>query len=303
MACRYRESTTSPQANTPGRLVSVEGASTRTYPWQSRASWPANSSLRGSCPMATNTPVTSTVDSSPDRRLRSRSPLARSSPRTSTTSESQAKRIFGLANARSCMILLARSVSRRCTSVTDVAKRVRNVASSTAESPPPTTAMSWPRKKKPSHVAHHDTPRPASRFSPGRPSSRYREPVATPTDRSRSDRDLPPGLDALGRLVREGAQLSQLVLGELLGLGALYAERPDTVPLGGDQRDAGVAAQPLHLYQRAVLHDVVLDRVLHHELRLVADHVAAERPLDGRATGLGHPALDAVHGDEPLRLV
>ena len=83
------------------------------------------------------------------------------------------------------MILLARSVSRRCTSVTDVAKRVRNVASSTAESPPPTTAMSWPRKKKPSHVAHHDTPRPASRFSPGRPSSRYREPVATMTVRAR----------------------------------------------------------------------------------------------------------------------
>ena len=75
-------------------------------------------------------------------------------------------------NARSCMILLARSVSRRWTIVTDRAKRVRKVASSIAVSPPPTTTMSWSRKKKPSQVAHHDTPWPESRFSPGTPSSR-----------------------------------------------------------------------------------------------------------------------------------
>ena len=42
--------------------------------------------------------------------------------------------------------------------VTCEAKRVRNVASSSAESPPPTTAIGLPRKKNPSHVAHVDTP-------------------------------------------------------------------------------------------------------------------------------------------------
>ena len=55
--------------------------------------------------------------------------------------------------ARSSMIALARNSSRRCTIVTERANRVRNVASSIAESPPPTTAMSWSRKKKPSQVA------------------------------------------------------------------------------------------------------------------------------------------------------
>ena len=42
------------------------------------------------------------------------------------------------------------------------ANRVRKVASSIAESPPPTTAMSWSRKKKPSQVAHVLTPMPSS---------------------------------------------------------------------------------------------------------------------------------------------
>ena len=85
-------------------------------------------------------------------------PATRSSPTTSVTSLSHANLIFGLASARSCMIFDARSASRRWTTVTDRANRVRNVASSMAESPPPTTAMSWSRKKKPSQVAHHDTP-------------------------------------------------------------------------------------------------------------------------------------------------
>ena len=40
------------------------------------------------------------------------------------------------------------------------ANRVRNVASSSAESPPPTTAISCPRKKKPSQVAQVETPWP-----------------------------------------------------------------------------------------------------------------------------------------------
>ena len=93
--------------------------------------------------------------------------------------------IFGLANARSCMIFEARSASRRWITVTVLANRVRNIASSMAESPPPTTAMSCSRKKNPSQVAHQDTPWPQSRFSPGTPSSRYRDPVAMITARAR----------------------------------------------------------------------------------------------------------------------
>ena len=131
-----------------------------------------NSSLRGSCPIATKMPLTASVLSSPVLTLRSFSPVTRSSPTTSVTSLSQANRIFGFAIARSCMIFEARSASRRWITVTERANRVRKVASSIAESPPPTTAMSCSRKKKPSQVAHQDTPWPESRFSPGMPSSR-----------------------------------------------------------------------------------------------------------------------------------
>jgi len=99
-------------------------------------------------------------------------------PRISVTSLLHRNLILGLANARSCMILEARSESRRWITVTVRPNRVRKVASSMAESPPPTTAMSWSRKKNPSQVAHQDTPCPLRRFSPGTPSSRYPEPVA-----------------------------------------------------------------------------------------------------------------------------
>ena len=61
------------------------------------------------------------------------------------------------------------------------ANLVRNVASSTAESPPPTTAMCWPRKKNPSQVAHVDRPWPISRVSASRPSISDWAPVLTMT--------------------------------------------------------------------------------------------------------------------------
>jgi len=48
-----------------------------------------------------------------------------SSPDTPTTSLFQMKRMAGFANARSCMILLARRLSRRCTTMTSGLKRVR----------------------------------------------------------------------------------------------------------------------------------------------------------------------------------
>ncbi|CAB4656028.1 unannotated protein [freshwater metagenome] len=62
------------------------------------------------------------------------------------------------------------------------AKRVKKVASSTALSPPPTTAIVCPLKKKPSQVAHQETPRPDKRFSFSKPISRYALPVARITD-------------------------------------------------------------------------------------------------------------------------
>ena len=59
------------------------------------------------------------------------------------------------------------------------ANRVRKSASSSAVSPPPTTAISRSRKKKPSHVAQALTPRPRNASSEGRPSHRAEAPVAT----------------------------------------------------------------------------------------------------------------------------
>ncbi len=76
------------------------------------------------------------------------------------------------------MIFDARNESRRWMSVTLVAKRVRNIASSIAESPPPTTTISFPEKKKPSQVAHEETPWPISCCSCGRPSQRAEAPLA-----------------------------------------------------------------------------------------------------------------------------
>ena len=65
------------------------------------------------------------------------------------------------------------------------AKRVRNMASSIAESPPPTTAIGRPRKKYPSQVAQVDTPWPMSARSDGNPSSRAEAPVAMISVRQR----------------------------------------------------------------------------------------------------------------------
>ena len=76
----------------------------------------------------------------------------------SVTTESHTKRILGFLNARSCMILEARSSLRRWMTVTVSPNLVRKMASSSAESPPPMTAICLPRKKNPSQVAQVDTP-------------------------------------------------------------------------------------------------------------------------------------------------
>ena len=108
--------------------------------------------------MAMNSPAIGSSRCSPVTVSVSVTPVSEVSPWMPVTAEFQAKLILGSFSARAAMILLARSASRRCTMVTDFANRLRKVASSMAESPPPTTAMSLSRKKNPSQVAHQDTP-------------------------------------------------------------------------------------------------------------------------------------------------
>ena len=225
------------------------------------SSWPANRSVLGRWPMATNRPVT--VSSTWRRRSRCR---ARRCPDTSVVADRtrrprvfQRNSIFGLANGRSCMILEARSSSRRCTIVTVSANLVRNVASSRAESPPPTTAMSWSRKKKPSQVAHVDRPWPISRASAARPSISDCAPVATMTASARdgrlggvgiADPHLEGRLDEvdLGDLLRAelGAEARGLVPHACHELGAHDAVREagEVLHLGGEHElAAGLVAR------------------------------------------------------------
>jgi hypothetical protein len=81
--------------------------------------------------------------------------------------------------------LAAPELSRRWSRWTLLAKRVRYVASSSAVSPPPTTAISLSRKKKPSHVAQALTPAAAQALSLSRPSHSADAPVATITASAR----------------------------------------------------------------------------------------------------------------------
>ena len=96
--------------------------------------------------MAMKMPPAATSRTLPVLTLRIRAPvsLVSLSPRIFSTTLSQSQAIFGFANARSCMIFEARSSSRRWTTVTLGANLVRNVASSIAVSPPPTTSTSLP---------------------------------------------------------------------------------------------------------------------------------------------------------------
>jgi len=76
-----------------------------------------------------------------------------SSPPTSSTTVSHMKKSLSLAKAFSWIDLAARSSSRLWITVTFLANFVRYIASSTAESPPPTTNTSKSSKKLASHVA------------------------------------------------------------------------------------------------------------------------------------------------------
>ena len=75
---------------------------------------------------------------------------------------------------------------------------MRNSASSMAESPPPMTVISLPEKKKPSQVAHDETPWPISAFSLGRPSHRAEAPLAMISDARQQRFAAQVHLDGLG---------------------------------------------------------------------------------------------------------
>ena len=146
------------------------------------SSTPLKRSVFGRWPMATNRPVTGRAVTESVLTLRSDAPSSLSLPTRPSTTVSQTTSIFGLLNARSCMIFDARKASRRWIIVTLLANLVRNVASSMAESPPPTTAISWPRKKNPSQVAQVERPWPSRRLSSSRPSINDCAPVDTMTE-------------------------------------------------------------------------------------------------------------------------
>src|SRR2546427_866232 len=177
IACLYLWSRTSPAAKTPGTLVSVSFPVT-TYPCESSSTLPFKNPVFGSYPIATNTPSAFTWLSFPLFRLWSWTPVTFSPPVISFTVESHMKRIFGFALALSCIILLARNVSLRCTTVTLFVMFARKLASSIAVSPPPTVTTSFPLKKNPSQVAQLETPLPLNLVSEGSPSHLALAPVA-----------------------------------------------------------------------------------------------------------------------------
>ncbi len=130
------------------------------------------------------------IDSAPVVTSRTRTPVTIpwETSRTSRISLFQAKAILGFSKAFSCMILEARRVSRRWTTVTLLANRVRKRASSRAVSPPPATTISRPLKKNPSQVAQADTPAPMRAFSEESPRNLAEAPVATITVQERISR-------------------------------------------------------------------------------------------------------------------
>ena len=105
------------------------------------------------------------------------------------------------------MICDARNSSRRWTTVTLVPNFDRKIASSMAESPPPTTMIRFSRKNAASQVAQYEMPRLASSSSPGTPSFLCSAPMARITVRARWASSpthtvwIPPGSSASSRRV------------------------------------------------------------------------------------------------------
>ena len=163
IAWRYLRSLISPAQNTPCRTspLSVQYTSSlaRMYPSSSRSMRPLNACALGIWPMPRNIKLTGSSSTTPVAVLRRRRPFTSfsSTPSTSSTTVLVRNSILSCALARSSMIGEARNLSVRLISVTLLAKRVRNSASSMAESPPPITAIGLPDAKKPSQVAQELT--------------------------------------------------------------------------------------------------------------------------------------------------
>ena len=149
---------TSPAAYTPGMLVCIS-SSVLIYPRSSISIMPSNGLLLGIVPINPNTPnipsssSASTVVISPVLTFLTFIHCRMSSPPTSSTTESHINAIFGFLNAFSWMDFAARSSFLLWMIVTFLANLVRYIASSTAESPPPTTYTSKSSKKFASQVA------------------------------------------------------------------------------------------------------------------------------------------------------
>ncbi len=188
------------------------------------------------------------------------------SPSTSSTALFQTMSILPalcFSNSLSCMIFSARSLSRRCTSVTFLQMFDRYSASSTAVLPPPMIATSWSRKKKPSQVAQADTPRPLYFSSDERPRYFAVAPVAmisasqlywplSPLRRNGRLRQIDAvdvvehhrGLEALGVLGHALHQLRALQAFDVAGPVVDVGRRHQLAALGeaGDQRRLEVGA-------------------------------------------------------------
>jgi hypothetical protein len=100
----------------------------------------------GTWPMATNAPAVGRSRSSPVSAWRTRVvPSAPFSPgRKDSTTYGVSSSMFSVSRARSSMIFDARNSSRRCTTVTLEENLARKMASSIAESPPPTMIVARP---------------------------------------------------------------------------------------------------------------------------------------------------------------
>ena len=132
-----------------GASLDERSRSRRPRPSRARA-------RRRTCPIATNAPVTAQLAllgglgvAQPRHCERAVRHRAGAPPRRRASSNS----MFGSARARSSMIREARNSSRRWTIATLRVNLARKIASSIAESPPPTTIASWFLKKAASQVA------------------------------------------------------------------------------------------------------------------------------------------------------
>jgi hypothetical protein len=206
----------------------------------------------------------------------------------SSTTLSQIGSIFGLPNSRSCMIFSARSSSRRWTSQTLAAMFDRYSASSTAVLPPPITATSLSRKKKPSQVAQADTPPPWNFCSDSRPSQRACAPVAMIT--VSAEKVLPP------RQVDFADQIVFDQLGaDMFGLGLHLLHQPRALDGFGETR--------IVLDIRGDGHLAALGQAGYHE-RLQVGARRVDRRRIARRTGADDQDLGVVvfsHANAPSR--